>query len=272
MNHLRLRLTSLLLLVAAAVAWAANVNFVTIPTKLVPGGMNLTVVTPTTMDPAQRFPTVYLLNGFGGDNLAWLRVRPDLPDLADRYGLVIVMPDGKDSWYWDAPERPDMKMETHFITELVPYVDAHFPTIPSAASRAISGLSMGGHGALWLAMRHPDVFGTAGSMSGGVDIRPFPKKWKMEQWLGPKEANPARWDQYTVATLAETLEPGKLNITFDCGADDFFAGVNDALHATLARRGIAHDYTSRPGVHNRQYWANSVLYHLTYFNEALKRQ
>ncbi len=261
-----------MLVLAAAAAWAANVNFVKIPTKLVPDGMDLTVITPTSIDPAQRFPTVYLLNGFGGDNLAWLRVRPDLPELADRYGFVIVMPDGKDSWYWDAPERPDMQMETHFITELVPYVDANFPTIPAAASRAISGLSMGGHGALWLAMRHPDVFSTAGSMSGGVDIRPFPKKWKMEQWLGPKDANPARWDEYTVATLAQSLEPGTLNLTIDCGVDDFFAPVNDALHAALLQRGIKHDYTSRPGAHTRQYWANSVLYHLTFFNEALARQ
>ncbi|MDE6271050.1 MAG: esterase family protein, partial [Muribaculaceae bacterium] len=244
------------------------VDTISVPAKYIPGPMTVWVAVPdaAAADTARRFPVVYILNGYGGDNASWLNItRRDLPALADRYGMVLVMPDGRNSWYWDSPERPDMQMESFFVKELVPYVDANLPVYTRSDKRAITGLSMGGHGALYLAMRHPDIFGNAGSMSGGVDIRPFPDSWGMKTLIGPKSQ---RWDDYTVAVLARNLEPGKINITFDCGIDDFFAQVNRDLHATLLEAGVPHDYTERPGRHSHAYWANSILYHLMFFNEA----
>ncbi len=249
--------------------YAARVDTVSLTTACLPLPEPVVVVTPDAADEGRRFPSVYLLNGFTGDHTNWINtIRPDLPAMADRFGMVFVLPHGRDSWYWDSPADSTMRMETFFTKELIPYIDANYPTVPEAAMRAITGLSMGGHGALWLAMRHSGIWGNAGSMSGGVDIRPFPERWKMKQWLGPKAQFPERWDSYTVASLVPSLAPGQLNIIFDCGSEDFFAEVNAALHRALLDAGIPHDYTSRPGTHNVAYWRNAVLYHLLYFNEA----
>ncbi|MDE6157020.1 MAG: esterase family protein, partial [Muribaculaceae bacterium] len=152
-----------------------------------------------------------------------------------------------------------------------PYIDANYPTLASREKRAVSGFSMGGHGALWLATRHPDIFGSVGSMSGGVNIMPFPKNWKMAQWLGSQDENRDVWEAHTVASLVPQMKDAGLNIIFDCGTDDFFAGVNNDLHQAMAEAKIPHDYISRPGAHTHPYWANSLLYHLLFFNEAFRK-
>jgi len=268
MKHL---LLSVIAALAALTARAATVDLLQFQSPLVPGTENVTVITPDcALDGLRRVPTVYLLNGFSGDHLAWIYLRPDLTRLADSYGFVIVCPHGRDSWYWDSPVDSTMRMESYITTELVPYIDAHYPTIPEASKRAVSGLSMGGHGALWLAMRHSDIWGNAGSMSGGVDIRPFPDNWKMKDWLGPKKANARRWDDHTVINLVPSLRPGQLNITFDCGKDDFFAQVNENLHQALLKAGIDHDYTVRPGAHTGKYWHDSLPHHLAFFDQKFR--
>ncbi len=261
------------LILAALASQAAKVDTLQVATKLLPQGYNgVVVITPEGHPQDAKFPTAYLLNGYSGCHTSWYALQPRIADLADLYGMVLVMPDGQDSWYWDAPVRPDIKMESFIIDELVPYIDSRYPTIPEAKKRAITGLSMGGHGALWLAMRHSDVFGNAGSMSGGVDIRPFPENWKMAQWLGPEADNQEVWDNHTVINLVPALRPGQLNLTIDCGVDDFFYQVNLNLHEALLDAGIDHDFTSRPGAHTGPYWQNSILYHLLFFNEAFNAQ
>ncbi len=254
-------------------AQAAKVDTLSIATTYLDTPESVVVITPdaAAVNPAKRFPTVYMLNGYSGDHLSWISMRPDLPELADSYGVVMVMPDGRDSWYWDSPVDPSMQMESFFTQDLVPYVDTYYPTLTDASKRAITGLSMGGHGALWLAMHHPDIWGNVGSMSGGVDIRPFAEKWKIPQRIGSRDTDRAVWDAYTVSTNIPLLKEAGLNITFDCGADDFFAGVNDNLHRMLLENAVPHDYTSRPGAHSQAYWRNSILYHLLFFNENFKK-
>ncbi len=246
---------------------AATVDTVVIKTKLLPEPMHVLAITPDAAGAAKHCPTVYLLNGYGGDHLSWITLRPDLPRLADLYEVVIIAPDGMDSWYWDAPANPKMKMETFFTTELVKYVDEHFPTIKDPAQRAITGLSMGGHGALWLAMRHPDIWKNCGSTSGGVDITPFTQRWKIPLALG-KTPSAKTIASHSVTTLAKSLKPGANNIIFDCGSSDFFHKVNATLHTILLNAKIPHDYISRPGGHSQTYWANSILYQLLYFDRC----
>ena len=90
--------------------------------------------------------------------------------------MIIVCPDGGfGSWYWDSPVDAGSQYETYVSNELVTWIDSKYKTIKTRKGRAITGLSMGGQGALYLAFRHQDIFGAAGSMSGGVDIRPFPE-------------------------------------------------------------------------------------------------
>lgn len=264
---------ALMLAMTTLGALAAKVDTVTVPTANLPvSAMKVTVVTPTKAKSADGlYPTVYLLNGYDGNYRSWIKTtQPRLPELADQYGVVFVCPDGMDSWYFDAPANPKMKMETFFTTDLVPYIDNHFPTRRSAGQRAISGFSMGGHGAMWLGLRHPDIWKNVGSMSGGVNIQPFGTRWKIPQALG-KNPTADTLRKHSVCTVAKTLKPGQNNIIFDCGQGDFFYTVNADLHNQLVAQGIPHEYTSRPGVHSHKYWANSVIYHLMFFTDNFKR-
>ena len=106
----------------------------------------------------KRYPVIYLLHGFGGNHTTWLLIKPDLPRLASLYGVIFVCPDGSTSWYWDAPKKTEFKYETFVSKELVEFIDTKYRTIASPKGRAVSGFSMGGHGGLWLGIRHQDVF------------------------------------------------------------------------------------------------------------------
>lgn len=258
---------------AASLLWAsaARVDTVTVATDNLKTSMTVLVTIPDNISQAKSLPTVYLLHGYSGDQNDWLRHQPRIKEMADRYGMIIVNPDGRNSWYVDSPEDPDVKMESFFIEDLIPYIDSRYPTAAEASKRAITGLSMGGHGALYLAFRHPDLFGNAGSMSGGVDLRPFPKNWELPRILGDKDRYPERWEAASVINLVGNIKPGQINIYFDCGIDDFFATVNENLHKALVAAGIPHDYVSRPGAHTWEYWNNSLMHHLLYFSEAFNR-
>lgn len=217
-------------------------------------------------------PTVYLLHGYGGHAKTWIQVKPDLPRIADEKGIVFVCPDGKNSWYWDSPANPAYRYETFVSSELVDYIDRHYPTIAHRRARAITGLSMGGHGALWNAMRHKDVFGAAGSTSGGVDIRPFPKSWEMSKQLGDYDNHQEVWDRHTVINLLDGIQNGDLALIVDCGEDDFFLKVNREFHRRLLEKGIDHDFITRPGAHNGKYWNNSIDYQILFFSKFFQRK
>lgn len=259
-------MAALIGLVAVDGALAAKIDSIAVRTFLLPEPDSVVVVTPDIVaEGATDLPSVYLLHGYGGNHNQWLKTQPRIPELADQYGVIFVLPNGYNSWYFDSPDT-DVQMETFITDELVKYIDSHYPTAATPAKRAITGFSMGGHGALFLAMRHPDVFGNAGSMSGGVDILPFPERWDIKDQLGDYNRNPKRWAESSVINNIERIKPGQVNIIFDCGVDDFFAKVNDQLHQAMRVKKLPHDYISRPGAHTHPYWANSLLYHMLYFD------
>lgn len=221
--------------------------------------------------PLHKYPVVYLLHGYGCNYTTWLtRIKPDLAQVVSGLDMILVCPDGQNSWYWDSPEDSAYRYETYISKELIPYIDKHYATIAGRNGRAISGFSMGGHGGLWLGFRHPDLFGACGSMSGGVDIRPFPNNWEMKKHLGNYAENPARWNEYTVTNqIPYNLSYGPLAIIIDCGTSDFFYQVNCELHEKLLANNIFHDFISRPGKHNDIYWKNAIDYQLLFFRKAL---
>ena len=254
----------------------AQVTVVKVKASKMSAPVECTVVVPAEYtDPEcqdTQYPVLYLLHGHGGDHKAWISKKPELPDVASQYGVIIVCPDGRNSWYWDSPVNAESQFETFIATDLVTFIDNHFRTIPEAGMRAITGLSMGGHGALWLAIRHSDVFGVAGSMSGGVNIIPFPEKWEMKKLLGDYATNKEVWQKHTVINLVPTLKKDQLKIIFDCGSEDFFYKVNCDLHEALLKAGIPHDFISRPGTHNWTYWTNSLDYQMLFFSKAFEQE
>jgi len=234
--------------------------------------INAIVITPDNYAKGTQYPVVYLLHGAGGDYTDWTKKSAGVPENADKYNMIIVCPDGGvTSWYWDAPADPTYKYETYITKELIPFIDKTYKTIKTRNGRAISGLSMGGHGGLWLSIRHQDLFGAGGSMSGGVDIRPFPNNWDMAKRLGSLKDNAETWNKYTVTNQLDLLKPNSLAIIFDCGTEDFFYKVNIELHDKLLALKIPHDFTVRPGAHNWTYWTNSVGYQMLYFSNYFKK-
>ncbi len=231
------------------------------------------VVKPQSYDEQAAFPVLYLLHGYSDRYDGWVNKVPHIKELADQYGMMIICPDGAfGSWYLDSPVDSSFQFETFVSRELISWVDKNYKTIPSREGRAVTGLSMGGHGGLYLAFRNQEVFGACGSMSGGVDIRPFPNNWDMAKRLGRQSEHPERWEQHTVMGLLHLLTPNALKIIIDCGTEDFFYEVNERLHKELLYRNIPHDYITRPGAHNWQYWSNAVKYQMLFFNDFFKNE
>ena len=248
---------------------ASLIDTLSVKSKFLNSIENVVVISPE-ISKEKSCPTVYLLNGHTGNHLSWMNIRQDLPELADKYGIIFVMPDGKNSWYWDSPVDSTMRMESFITMDLIPIIDSKYNTIPNPEKRAISGLSMGGHGAMWLALRHPELWKNVGSTSGGLDIRPFPENWDMKYRLGDKNENEELWDNHTVINLIPDVTKDYYNIIIDCGTEDFFFEVNNAAHDSLLEHSIKHDYIVRPGGHTIDYWSNSILYHLLFFSENFK--
>ena len=264
----RLLLLPITLLLCIVSLCAQQVDTVTIHSKMGHDLKNVVILPKSYAEGNTRYPVVYLLHGCGGNYASWITIKPELPQLASQYNLIIVCPDGLiNSWYWNSPLNKDMQFEDYISDEVIRYTDSHYRTIADRSARAISGLSMGGHGAMWNAIRHRDVFGAVGSTSGGLDIRPFPTNWKMQNQLGEFASNKKRWDEHTVINLIPSLKDGDLAIIIDCGVDDFFLEVNRRAHQSLLDHNIKHDYIERPGAHNNAYWTNSIDYQLLFFHK-----
>ncbi len=251
-------------------AWAAHVDTIRVYSTAMKKNVPVVVVVPDAYkDKSQHFPVVYFLHGYSGNHKDWVKNIPEFQHWVDLYQVMAVCTDGGfDSWYFDSPVEPTYRYETFVSSELVQYIDKQYRTKAEAKQRGITGLSMGGHGALYLATRHADVFGAAASMSGGVDFTPFPNNWNIKSRLGTYTENKALWEQNTV--LNQPF-PASLQVMFDCGVDDFFIEVNRALHKKLLEAKVPHIYTEKPGKHDWVYWRNVVPAHFLYFSMFFKK-
>lgn len=266
------RILETLLLFVLGLASTQASEIYTVATRHLPAEARINVAIPhsAAVDSLRRYSTVYLLNGHGGNHLSWGKVI-DLDSLANALELIIVCPDGMNSWYWDSPVDSTLKMESYISQDLVCWVDSHLPTLRNADQRAITGLSMGGHGALWLAIRHSDIWSNTGSTSGGVDFTPWPKSWNIADRLGDQSQNPAVWQEHTVMSLLDSPALGNLNIIVDCGTEDFFYDVNCRFDQELSARKIPHTFITSPGAHNSGYWHRSIQPQLQYFKQCFER-
>ena len=260
-------LAVMLFLFAALPGFAARVDTLSTYSTAMKKNINAVVIVPDDYDKARQYPVVYLLHGYSDRYNKWVNTVPAIKDQADRLNMIIVCPDGNfSSWYFDSPIDPKWQYESYIAKELVPQIDNKYKTVRDRKGRAITGLSMGGHGALYLAIKHQELFGGAGSMSGGVDIRPFQDSWSIKERLGPYDQFPERWSANTIIEMTHLIKPGNLALIIDCGKDDFFYRVNVALHEKMLYQNINHDFIIRPGAHNWEYWANSITFQLLYFN------
>ena len=256
-------------LFASILSRAALVDTATISSLSMHKTIKCVIITPDAYKNKQsRFPVVYLLHGYSDRYSSWIRQVPAIKGYADQMQLIIVCPDGGfSSWYFDSPIDSSYKYDTHVSVEVVGYVDAHYRTLADRGHRAITGLSMGGHGALYLALRHPGVFGAAGSMSGGVDMRPFPDEWDIAKRIGDAKTYSRNWERMSVAGMVGLNPSQAPAMMIECGTDDFFYKVNLQLHFKLLELKIPHDYIERPGKHTWGYWGNAIEYQLLFFKK-----
>ena len=200
MKYYRPVLISLLFL--NSVIWSANSLVVTIPSRAMKKSFKATIIQPDSYKKTDRqYSVIYFLHGYSGDYTVWPKIAP-LNKYADTYQLLFVCPDGGfNSWYLDSPKKADSKFETYIVFEVTAWIDSTYRTFRSYKGRAVIGSSMGGHGALTLLFKHPDMYAGASSISGIMDISEFPKEWDIAAVLGNHKKNREFWHKNTVYSL-----------------------------------------------------------------------
>jgi S-formylglutathione hydrolase FrmB len=277
------------------------------------------VYLPAGYDPAdaRRYPVFYYLNGLGGDETNWVEMAK-LDVAADALGLeaIVVMPDGDNNFYVDGlrtedydsclkegkglfiPSQPRRKTcvraskyETYIVKDLIGWVDGKYKTITTRDGRGIGGLSMGGFGALVLAMKHPALFAATVSHSGLDALLykgPFPyEKGKVQlatdtsglaalgpvgEWLRSIFGDDiAFWRAHDPAALVAKLSPGTLKIYLDCGTEDVFQFHNGMqyLRDLLLERKIDHEFYMGPGAHDFAFWTERLPKSLAFLRKSL---
>lgn len=236
------------------------------------------VFKPKAYSKLEKYPLVYLLHGYSENYKQWSQTT-DLQKLADQYGFIIVTPDGFTSYYINSPVNKKSQYEDFFFKELVPKVHRSFNI--DDKNIFISGLSMGGYGALRYFISHPDYFNTAGSTSGALELD-YPNFQKVSQhfWqtnrliddlttnIGdPKMVN---WNQYSISTLLTQHPDFKKAFIFDCGTEDILYSNSLKLKHQTESLKIPVTFISQPGDHNTEYWNRSIDHHFVYFKQHLK--
>ena len=262
-------LTALLLMVCVNPALAFETTQVSIPSASMNTSYPATVVLPDTYSLSNKsYPVVYLLHGYGSNYQSWAK-NSEVEAFADQRQLTIVMPDGNvGSWYIDSPVKPNSRFETYIYQDVISHIDKHYRSIKQKNARAISGFSMGGFGALNIALNHSTLFGAAGSISGGVDPRPFQQHWQLSEVFGSPSKTKSYWDSRAIINNSHRFLSSALDVTLDCGVDDFFIATNRALRQKLLELNIAHDYSERPGGHNWNYWRRAIKYQMLFFADG----
>ena len=240
--------------------------------------MKYRVLLPESYDAAlQRYPVLYLLHGLGGDYKDWT-TRSNVAEYSRSLPLIIVMPDGENGWYTNAADGT-ARFEDYILTDLQADVVKKFRTINSRYGRAIAGLSMGGYGALKMALKRPAAFSVAASFSGAFGAS---RDGELERLIGGAEAErlqkifgPAGSKtraENDVLSLAAALKPaGAPYIYMDCGiADNSLIDANRELVAAIHKTGAAYEYHEVAGAHSWDYWDRRIREFLPLLMERMR--
>jgi putative tributyrin esterase len=265
-------------LVLSSIAHAAKVDTLAIPSIAMGKTYKAAVALPDSYSKGKsRYPVLYLLHGAYGHFGDWLNSTPDknaVKRLADQYNIIIVMPEGERfSFYLDSPVNKGSQFETYLTSEVIGAIDKKYRTIAEKKGRVIAGLSMGGHGALYLATRHPELFSAVGSMSGAVDMgNIITDEWvkNLEPVFGPERLPQETYAGYGIMNMVQKIKSNKLPIIMDIGVDDFLIESNRELHRRLVYAKVPHDYTERPGGHTWEYWQEALPYQVLFFHRILE--
>lgn len=211
----------------------------------------MTVILP---DNAPRpWPVLYLLHGMWDDHNAWM-LKARAMHHCRKWPICVVMPDGQDSFYTNHNNGEDYF--AHFAEALPSFIEQTFPVRTDCGGRCVGGLSMGGYGALRLALGRPDRYASAHSHSGATMIGSREHKElssltdeAFRRIFGPDP----RGSHHDLGHLAEHADP-RPALRIDCGVDDFLFEDNQKFHTRLNQLGFDHQYETFPGGHSWDYW------------------
>jgi enterochelin esterase-like enzyme len=219
---------------------------------------------------SRRFPVLYMLHGAGGDYTEWSdSFLPEVVDLLiakdEIQPLIVVMPNSGNQdgpTYWANWEEGGPRWADYVAEDVVRTIDSRYRTQPRADSRAIGGLSMGGTGALALALSHPEEFGVVGGHSPSIRVEPDPALWFITG---------GSFDEQNPLWLAENrAEAGsRLRMWLDVGEDDVWRPNVETLHAALVQHGFNVAWQELPGEHEAQYWIEHLPDYLRWYAGAL---
>lgn len=270
-----------------------KVECLTVPSKILGREVDTCVVMPAQSPNGRsaRYPTLYYLHGLFEDDRSWIerggeQVLEDLLGTREVRPFIVVLPDGGKTFYINSYDGR-VRYEDFFIQELVPYIDRHYPTIPDRGARGVGGTSMGGYGALHLAMRHADVFGSASAQSAALFEKfphPLPSEGRwgfyariLQEPFG-SPLNEQYWEANNPLTLAERPSGfSDLKLYFDCGDHDRYGFEKGAeiLDRILSEKTFPHEFFLRAGDHGwtylNKYMKYALVFHWRYFSAAESR-
>ncbi|BAO76488.1 endo-1,4-beta-xylanase A precursor [Winogradskyella sp. PG-2] len=243
-------------------------------------------------DSKDKYPIVYLLNGFTGDETDW-HMEGLLTDIVNLLikakkiePMIIVMPDGDDRLYINKGDGT-YPYEDMFITEFLPFIEAKYKVKDEKKYRGISGLSMGGNGSLRLTLKHHNLFGVCASFSSSLKTDEEIINDSQEHFdnyfgrISPEvkgEKGKVRLTdaikEFNLFELIEKKDPKLLktvDIYFDCGDDDFLTIGNSTMHIELTKKGIPHEYRVRDGGHTWNFWIDSLPIGLEFISESMHK-
>lgn len=220
--------------------------------------MQYRVIFPSCYEKGGRFPVLYLLHGLYGDYKNW-DTMTGLENYAHNLHLLIVMPAADDSWYTNSATVPGDKFEDYIAKDLISEIDERFRTIRDRHGRAIAGLSMGGYGAVKLALKFRDLFVFAGSLSGAFNapqdldtLRPEFRAKLLEVFGNRGSRERTENDIFVLLNASSPTEYPYFYM--GCGTADFFLDTNRAFAQQLSSRNLAYEYHETPGGHTWEYW------------------
>jgi S-formylglutathione hydrolase FrmB len=201
------------------------------------------------------YPTLYLLHGLFDDHTIWQR-RTRIEWYVRERPLLVVMPDGFRGFYTNNTSGPDYA--TYMAEDLIDFVERNLPAKPERAARCVGGASMGGYGALRLALGYPDRYAAAFSHSGALLAGSRPTRQgifdvsEMQRVFG---LDPSGSEHDLIHLARRAMSTGQAPmLRLDCGTKDYLIEDNQEFHRSLAQMAYPHEYEEFPGAHGWDYW------------------
>ena len=223
-------------------------------------------------DPNARYPVLYYLHGLGDNEQSFSRsggwtLIEDLREHGKIGDFLIVAPEGGASFYINSADG-EQRYSDFFLREFMPYIEKKYRVQPGRESRAITGISMGGYGALRFAFAYPELFSAVSAQSAALIVespeelnelgRSRPETAEALAPLIGDPINISHWKANDPFALAKKNKNALKNtaIYFNCGqSDDYgFESGAGALDKQLSAEGLAHEYHPYPGGHSMNYF------------------